>query len=332
MKRSLLVTILFLCLVFTYGCSSSLIENSFYNESTVIANNTAIIDEIVTVSTEENFEKQVKSVYSIERKDGISSEDTKYIEQTILKIYEYFNANEIPIDDVTYIMATFSKIENEKDRIFFDYQNISTFEIVQLMLRYTYSDYLNYGLMYGIIYNLAHTYNLEFEETLLFSLDELTLYWDYMIIGYWNFRADIVSEEEVEIAKYVSKELVEYIQNEYGNQYLVQAMKNSSNPEYANEIPELLEEWINKNNPHFSSDRIEVSEIFNQNSPVNKIEFQANEAVWVIHLDNEERNNDTLPSIYESSMIFHQYMQDLYDEIARLERVFDCDVESFPTP
>lgn len=269
--------------------------------------------------------------YTFEEKNNITNEQVKEIKSRIDKIYEYFDHKGYELDEVKFITANNTRADHPKDEIIIDFENISDFELMQLILQHEFSEYLNYGLMYGVMYDVSKTYELEFDEVTPYSIQEVEEYWDYMFLTYINFRPDIASETEVKISKYVAAELVKYIIDEHGSEYLFDLMKSSSDPLYANKVSEILDEWMVNNNTDFTASRIENREVFNQNSKDDTIEFITKNINWVLHLNNEEMYSSLIPSIHDSTQVFYDYMNILYEEILRLEGVLAFDSSKLPT-
>lgn len=166
--------------------------------------------------------------YTIEEKNGITDEQVKVIKSKIDKVYQYFDDKGYGLKEVKFIMANNTRIDHTENEIIIDFENISDFELMQTILQHEFSDYLNYGLMYGVIHDIAKTHDLKFEEVNNYSIEDVEEYWDYMFLSYINFTPEIASESEVKIAKYIARELVEYIVNTYGNEYLFDLMQKSS--------------------------------------------------------------------------------------------------------
>ncbi len=270
--------------------------------------------------------------YTLTGVEGITDEQVEEIKSKIDKVYKYFDDKGYELDEVKFIMAKNTRIDHPKHEIIIDFENISDFELMQIILQHEFSDYLNYGLMYGVIYDIAKTYDLKFEEVNNYSIEEIEEYWDYMFLSYVNFTPEIASESEVEIAKYVATELVNYILDKYGGEYLFDLMKKSSELVHANKVSEVLDEWIVNNNTDFTATRIVNREVFKQSSSDDTIEFITKNINWVLYLNNEEIHLSLYPSIHDDIKTFYDYMNIFYEEISRLEGVLSFDSSELPTP
>ncbi|MCM1988583.1 hypothetical protein [Oceanirhabdus seepicola] len=268
--------------------------------------------------------------YSIEGKNGITDEQVKEIKSRIDKIYEYFDNKGYELDEIKFIMAHNTRAEHPEDKIIIDFENISDFELMQLILQHEFSEYVNYGLMYGVMYDISKTYNLEFEEVTSYSIQEVEEYWDYISLAYINFTPEIASETEVEISKYVSVELVKYIKGEYGSEYLINLMKDSSDPSKVYKVSEILDAWMKQNNSDYVSNRIMNVEVFNQNPKKNTLEYMTDNINWVLYLDKKDIGSDYYISANDNTKVFYEYMNSIYDEITRLEGIFDFESSELP--
>ncbi|WIV11827.1 hypothetical protein [Proteiniborus sp. MB09-C3] len=269
--------------------------------------------------------------YTITGVEGITDEQVKEIKSKIDKVYKYFDDKGYELDEVKFIIANNTRIDHPKNEIIIDFENIIDFELMQIILQHEFSDYLNYGLMYGVIHDIAKTYDLKFEEVNNYSIEEIEEYWDYMFLSYINFTPEIASESEVEIAKYVATELVNYILDKYGGEYLFDLMKKSSESVHANKVSEVLDEWIENNGGDFKDIRIVNREVFNQNPKDNTIAFSTENIYWVLYLNNKELLSDHYPNIHDDTKTFYDYMNIFYEEISRLEEVLEFDSSKLPT-
>ncbi len=269
--------------------------------------------------------------YTITVAEDITDEQVEEIKSKIDKVYKYFDEKGYELDEVKFIMAKNTRIDHPKNEIIIDFENISDFELMQIILQHEFSDYLNYGLMYGVIYDIAKTYDLKFEEVNNYSIEEIEEYWDYMFLSYVNFTPEIASESEVEIAKYVATELVNYILDKYGGEYLFDLMKKSSELVHANKVSEVLDEWIENNGSDFKDIRIVNREVFNQNPNDDTIAFSTENIYWVLYLSNKEVYSEHYPNIHDDTKTFYDYMNIFYEEISRLEEVLEFDSSMLPT-
>ncbi len=268
--------------------------------------------------------------YTLTGAEDITDEQVKEIKSKIDKVYKYFDDRGYELDEVKFIMAKNTRIDHPKNEIIIDFENISDFELMQIILQHEFSDYLNYGLMYGVIYDIAKTYDLKFEEVNNYSIEEIEEYWDYMFLSYVNFTPEIASESEVEIAKYVATELVNYILDKYGSEYLFDLMKKSSESVHANKVSEVLDEWIENNGSDFKDIRIVNREVFNLNPNDDTIAFSTGNIYWVVYLNNKELYLGRYPNIHDNTKTFYDYMNIFYEEISRLEGVLEFDSSKLP--
>ena len=282
-----------------------------------------------TAEVTEAPEKQYS--YTVEVRSEMSDDAVDELHTKINAVYGYFQKNNFAIDDnILFIFHSFYRVEVDRTRIYIDTENYSDFKLMQSIFQYTFSDNLHYGLMYGAMHDIAETNNFEFERATPYSMDEVEEYWQHMYLAYISFQPEIATKDEIEISKYMSVELFEYIKSEYGMEFLYDLMQKSTDPAQVYMVNDILDEWMTKNNPDYVSDRPTAIEVFNQTPEENTIECFSDNFHWVLFTDNTDSMDRYFNGMNESIEDFYYYMNMFYGEITRLEGVFDFDTFDHP--
>lgn len=267
--------------------------------------------------------------YKIESKVQVEEGQLETITKKIDEIYEYFRGKNYETKQVKIIITSFSRVEADKSRIFID-TIINDIELMKLIIQYEFSEKINYGLMYGLMFDISKNCEIEFEDVRTFTIEELYDVMDYMYLSYINFNPVFASEMEIEMSKYISIEIVQFVQNRYGTDSLFDLMKNSADALNVKLVRNVLYEWLNVNNSSYKPNIEHEPLVFKLNSKEDVLEYQSRNINWILNLDKEEAHTDYFPSVHNDTKTFYEYSDLMFEEISRLEEMLDFSSNDLP--
>lgn len=246
------------------------------------------------------------------------------------RLYSFLNDNGHKTKSVTIKLTTFSKVDRAANMIYIDFNTVDDFELAQLVMHYEFTEYTNYGLMYGLISIMTSSQ----EKTMIDNYNKLNIKVDELLYSsytdYVNFITEFASEQEIEQAKYLSIKLVEYIINEYGYDYLFTLMTFSSEVQSSVEVNEFVYHWLIEEYPTENVVDRKAHIVFNQNIVDGTVFYKTLGVDWQLNLMRKEKHSHVFPSINDSINTFYDYITLLEKEIIRLENIFNFNKELLP--
>jgi len=295
-KKRIWMLLLLALLILTMGCKAQeKIKNQGQN------NLETLTDKTVTVSA----------------KEGVPIEEVNRLSRVIQDVYAYFETDMNDFKPVSFQVTTYSKIDKQKNIISFDYRTVSDEDVADLILRYEYGDYSSYGLKQGI---LAHMMESKPPYDYIDLVANLPQYWPSMYLSYVNFHQPTADKKEISLSESLAYELVTYIYEKEGANRLHQLMHASSQPETSHKLTYYLDEWAREHLVLVDNHEKNVSLSFNMYPKEGTLEFKNSNQKWLINLHLEDI---LMPSIYESSQVFYDYIQACDAEVVRLEKLLD---------
>lgn len=265
--------------------------------------------------------KQNSKVFDIEISTEINNGEYLEFETKLINVYKYLSDYSHEMSKTKYIMASYNRINKENNLIYVDYKNINDYDLVKMILLSQYSEYTNFGLVNGLIYDILIECSLDYDEVTLFTPHELSAFEELNIL-YLYFNSKMTDEENIKVSEYLSIKLYQNIINNLGKEYFVDLLTYSYEPSVNREVQQLLYDWL-KDYGVVNINRRIGSEIFDMTSPNDEIKFLSRNIEWTVNLDNKDPNELYLKSINTDIDSFNSYMDIYYREIARLENLFD---------
>jgi len=272
----------------------------------------------------EQVEKVVEDTpvfnYSVSIKYDATEDQKKVVDDQLHKIYTYFEEHKIDIDPFEVIVAGFTRLELENNRLFINFEDYTSFDLIQGTLQNTYSEYLHYGLMYGLVDDILASDDFETEKI---DSEVYLEEWSILYLTAMNFRSEIATSDEIKLAKSASVDFYAYIIETRGQDYFNELLKESTQLDKVYVVHDLMEEWILSIDSEFSYERFDIDVLFSQYYQDDRIKYITKHHDWELYFDKGEMSGAEYPGMHDSLDVFYDYLIMFYDEIERLQTVLD---------
>jgi len=267
--------------------------------------------------------------FSIEYVKALDENAETEFEEKVETIYSIFDESEWQIKTVKFIVTNKDKINRDSNRIFVNYDSLSDEKLIELILRYEFSDTLHYGLMYGLTNVIQE--NLDHVETRGgLTEEDMNKYWGHMYLSYINFAEGINGTDEIDFAERASIELVNYILLEYDYDKLFTLMSESTKISTLESLNNIIKEWqVSKIGRTIHNATSEIG-VYSLNSDEDCVEYHVGKMTWILSLVNADLQNDVLIDANNSVEDYYNYLAIFYNEVDRLEERLKFDIEKLP--
>jgi len=263
------------------------------------------------------------SHYTIENKIGVSEEELNCYQKKIDEIFTYLSRVGFKVPDVTIVLNNYYKASPSKNQIVLDTATPSDMELLSLLMRYTYSDNVHYGLMYGFIHHIGQHVDLDLEEVEVMPLEMVESKWDYLFIDLVGFTVGVATPIERKLSKYVAVEVVGQIIEEDGYEHLYKLFDKTQFVENINLISDEIDKWVLGLDADFDTSRMKNLLVFDQNYSKGVMRASMRNIDLEFYMKGEDKGYPFTETVHEDLETLYTYMSLFDSEISRLEGVLD---------